>query len=270
MPKPYTLVFANCKGGVGKTTTCLSIGCCLAQMGHNTLMIEFDHQCNLSNDLGRGGLAVNEQGEIQDFNQERTTTDLFENPKTDINSLIYSALDGDQPIENLSIMPADLALSSMARNAMRFRHRDLILADALKGLKPGFEFILIDLPPAIDLTVETALYVADQVIIPIDMCVRAVKGIEDFLQVVWEVRRGEEVPFMLVKTKVNRAHKTMYHAVDALIKSYDYPVASTEIRTSELYRKASKERRPVIRHTKSKAKTDYWALTQELLGVNHA
>lgn len=54
MKKPYVISFANSKGGVGKTTSCISVGCALAAAGYKTLLVDLDHQGNLSDDVGRG------------------------------------------------------------------------------------------------------------------------------------------------------------------------------------------------------------------------
>lgn len=54
MKKPYVISFANSKGGVGKTTSCISVGCALAAAGYKTLLVDLDHQDNLSDDVGRG------------------------------------------------------------------------------------------------------------------------------------------------------------------------------------------------------------------------
>lgn len=78
MKKPYIISFANSKGGVAKTTSCMSVGCSLALAGYKTLLIDLDHQGNLSDDLGRG-------------DEDYTITDLFADPKFDINKLIGRA-----------------------------------------------------------------------------------------------------------------------------------------------------------------------------------
>ena len=255
MKKPFILSFANSKGGVGKTTSCISTGCCLAEMGYKTLMVDLDHQGNLSDDLNRG-------------DEDYTVTDLFENPKFDINSIVYTALDCETPIENLYVIPADITLAIEARSAERFRHRLTILDDALKRLQTSFDFILIDLRPAIDLSIENALLITDLIVIPVDMDRRAIKGIEDLLQVVKEVRRNEGYVYTLVKTKVNGSHKKMLTSTNAHIKDLNYNVMQTEIRVSELYKQATEAHRPsVIYADGQRPYQDYKALTIELLDL---
>lgn len=253
MKKPFILSFANSKGGVGKTTSCLSTGCCLAEMGYKTLLIDLDHQGNLSDDLNRG-------------DEDYTITDLFENPKFDLNNIVYTALDEDKPIDNLFIIPADITLAIEARSAERFRHRLSILEDGLKRLNTQFDFILMDLRPAIDLSIENALLITDLIVIPVDMDKRAIKGIDDLLQVVKEVKRHDSHVYTLVKTKVNQSHKKMLTSTNTHIKDFNYRVMKTEIRVSELYKQATEAHRPsVIFARNQRPHDDYKQLTIELL-----
>ncbi|AWK15538.1 ParA family protein (plasmid) [Candidatus Fukatsuia symbiotica] len=253
MKKPFIISFANSKGGVGKTTSCIAVGCCLAKLGYETLVIDLDHQGNLSDDFGRG-------------DEDYTITDIFEDPKFDINKIVYSARDGDKEISNLSIIPADITLAVEARSAERFRHRLSILDDGLKRLVTHFDFILIDLRPAIDLSIENALLITDLIVIPVDMDRRAVKGIDDLFQVVKEIRRNDDFVYTLVKTKVNKSHSKMQKSTNKHIQEAGYQVASTEIRVSELYKQATEQRRPSPLYAPhERPYEDYLSLTHELL-----
>lgn len=253
MKRPYIISFANSKGGVAKTTSCMSVGCSLALAGYKTLLIDLDHQGNLSDDLGRG-------------DEDYTITDLFADPKFDINKLIYSAMDGDDTIANLDIIPADITLAVEARSAERFRHRLSILEEGLNKVKNSYDFILIDLRPAIDLSIENALLITDKIVIPVDMDKRAVKGIKDLFQVVQEVRRNELFVYTLVKTKVNESHSKMKKSIEGLIEEAGYVVAKTEIRQSELFKQATNVHRPVMFFARNERPyRDYKAFTQELL-----
>jgi chromosome partitioning protein len=253
MKQPFIMSFANSKGGVGKTTSCIAVGCCLAELGYKTLVIDLDHQGNMSDDLGRG-------------DENYTITDLFEDPKFDINNIVYPALDGIELIPNLSIIPADITLAVEARSAERFRHRLTILDDGIKHLSNKFDFILIDLRPAIDLSIENALLITDLIVVPVDMDRRAVKGIDDLFQVVREVRRIDNFVYTLVKTKVNKAHSKMQKSINSHIEEAGYRVAYTEIRVSELFKQATEQHRPSpLFAANERPRQDYMSLTKELL-----
>ena len=255
MKKPYIISFANSKGGVAKTTGCIAVGCAFATMGFKTLLVDLDHQGNLSDDVGRG-------------EEDYTVTDLFEDPKFDINKIVYTARDIETEIPNLFVIPADITLAVEARSAERFRHRLNILEEGLKRLNTDFDFILIDLRPAIDLSIENALLITDLIVVPVDMDRRAVKGIDDLFQVVREIKRNEGFVYTLVKTKVNISHSKMLRAIDGYIAEGKYNLAKTEIRYSELYKQATEQHRPVMTFAKNERPyRDYKAFAQELLSI---
>ena len=249
------LCFANSKGGVAKTTSCLAVGACLAELGYQTLLLDLDHQGNLSDDLGRGD---------EDF----TITDLFENPKHNINELIYPALYKGKEIENLDVIPADITLAVEARSAERYRHRLQILDDGLNRLEKQYDFILIDCRPAIDLSIENALLVANLVIVPVDMDRRATKGIDDLFAVVKEIKRADNFDYLVVKTKIDLRNKVMLRSTNDRIAELGLNTATSEIRTSEVYKQATDQRASVIHFApNSKAHLDYKALTNEVLNT---
>jgi chromosome partitioning protein len=245
--------FANSKGGVGKTTSCLAVGTCLADLGYKTLLIDLDHQGNLSDDVGRG-------------DEDYTITDLFEDPKFDITKLVYPALNREETIENLDVIPADITLATEARAAERYRHRLQILSDGLKPIKDSYDFILIDCRPAIDLSIENALLITDIVIVPVDMDRRATKGISDLFEVISEIKRNDKFDYMLLKTKIDARNSIMLKATNERIDSMDLLVSDTVIRTSEDFKKATEEKMPICYYAKnSKSHQDYMNFTNELL-----
>ena len=248
-----SIAFANSKGGVGKTTSCLAVGCCLAELGYKVLMVDLDHQGNLSDDVGRG-------------DEDYTITDLFENPKFDTNKIAYSAKDNGNPIPNLWVIPSDITLAVGARSAERFTHRLHILEDGIKRLKQEFDFVLFDLRPAIDLTVENALLISSKIIVPVDMDQRAIKGIDDLLEVVREVKRNTPFVYTTVITKMDKRNTVMQSKIRQALKDKNYPVAQSEIRVSEQYKHATANGRPSVHYAPNKVKEDYMALTKEIIG----
>ncbi len=249
------IAFANSKGGVSKTTSCLAVGCCLAELGHKVLMIDLDHQANLSADVGRA-------------DDDYTVTDLFENPKTDINTLIQPAEDQGQSIPNLFCIPADITLAVAARGAERFRHRLNILEDGLKKLKAKFDYVLLDLRPAIDLPVENGLLISDVIVIPINMDKRALSGIDDLLEVTDELKRGQDYVRLVVRTQVNKSASVMINKINDEIEKRGYPTLASQVGVSELFKKATDNCRPVTHHApNSKPHAEYMQLSKELLEV---
>ncbi len=244
--------FANSKGGVGKTTSCLSVACCLAELNYKVLCLDLDYQGNLSDDLGRGSEAY-------------TITDLFEDPKFDINKIIYPAQDNNNIINNLWIIPADTTLAAGVRVAEKLRHRLFVLEDGFKKIKMNFDFLLLDLRPAIDLTVENALMVTDLLVIPVNLDVRALKGIDDLLEVAKEVKRIENVNYIITITQLDKRNKIMLSEIENQLSKRKYKVTNSKIRISEDFKHASLKKRPSVIYASKKPHEDYMKLTRELL-----
>jgi chromosome partitioning protein len=143
-----TIVFANQKGGVGKTTTVVNVGAFLADAGYKTLLIDFDAQANLSSAVG----------------YNKVSQSIYEvlvhgiNPKSMI-------LDTPQP--NLFIIPASINLSGMSAELMSRERREYILEEVLSTLLDDFDFILIDCPPSLDLLTINGIVAADYIIVPL-------------------------------------------------------------------------------------------------------
>lgn len=198
--------------------------------------------------------------------EDYTITDLFEDPKFDINRLVCTANYKDKPIDNLYIIPADITLAVESRSAERFIHRHQILKDGLSKLEMKFDFILIDCRPAIDLSIESALLITDLVIVPVDMDRRATKGISDLFEVINEVKRSEAFDYLVVKTKIDKRNKVMLRSTNERISKLGLKTADSVIRTSESYKKATDNKSPVtLYEPNSRAHEDYKRLTNEVL-----
>jgi len=250
--------FANSKGGVSKTSTCLGVGTCLADIGLKTLLIDLDHQANLSDDVGRG-------------DEDYTITDLFENPKFDINKIIYPALDNGEAIDNLFVIPADITLAVEARSAERFRHRLQILEDGLNGLDQNFDVVLFDCRPAVDLTIENALLVSDLIVVPVSADKRAIKGIKDLFEVITEIKRTDKFKSLIVKTMCDQRNKIMARSIEEELGAQDWTVAESSISVSELFKQATNVGRPFTKFAaNTKQHQELIALMNEILAVLEA
>ncbi|WP_219340250.1 ParA family protein [Spartinivicinus marinus] len=247
------VAFANSKGGVSKTSTCLGVASCCAELGYKTLVVDLDHQANLSDDVGRG-------------DEDYTITDLFENPKFDINKIVYPALDNGNAISNLWVVPADITLAVEARAAERFRHRLHIIEDGLKKLKQDFDICFFDCRPAIDLTIENALLLSDMVVIPVNMDKRATKGINDLFEVTKEIKRTDDFMSLIVKTMFDRRNKVMIRAIEEELSNKGWKVANSVVSVSESFKQATKYNRPFTSFANdSRQHNELRALANELL-----
>ena len=158
---------ANQKGGVGKTTTAISLAAGLANLGARVLLVDLDPQGNASTGLG---IRI-EEGE----------------PST------YGVLvDGDalQPalqdteIERLSLLPSSLDLAGAEVELVPAFSREHRLERALEPVREDFDIVLVDCPPSLGLLTINALVAADEVLVPIQCEYYALEGLSQLLRTV--------------------------------------------------------------------------------------
>lgn len=140
-----TICFANNKGGVGKSTTAISVGQAWAMMGKRVLFVDLDSQANLTSIISP----------LEPDRHEFTIRDAFINKE---NFRI------EKVSEFIDLVPSELSLSNFDRDTAAVTGREYLLADLLKGVKDEYDFIIIDCPPALGLITYNALIASDHLV----------------------------------------------------------------------------------------------------------
>jgi len=172
---PKIIAIANQKGGVGKTTTTINLGAALAEAGCNVLIVDLDPQGNASTGLG-----------IEPGDREYTTYDL-----------LLEEIAPDQVIrptgeKNLFIIPATVDLSSADMELIANEKRSFLLHDALRqpAMAPfGYDYILIDCPPSLNLLTVNAMVAAHSILVPLQSEFFALEGLSQLMLTIREVRQ---------------------------------------------------------------------------------
>ena len=170
---PRIIAVANQKGGVGKTTTAVNLGACLADIGYRVLVVDLDPQGNAST-----GLGINIR---------------------DLQGSMYDVILHDLPIEdcveatsvrNLFCAPSSLDLAGAEIELVPAFSRELRLKRALEDVRDDYDFVLIDCPPSLGLLTVNGLAAATEVVVPIQCEYYALEGLGQLLRNVNLVQRN--------------------------------------------------------------------------------
>ncbi|MGZ5326544.1 MAG: ParA family protein [Solirubrobacterales bacterium] len=162
---------ANQKGGVGKTTTAVNMGACVAATGSQTLIVDLDAQCNATVALG---------------------------VDKDLRPSSYDCLSGETSVaeaaipagpDNLWLVPANRDLAGASVELPRIEGFETRLSEGLGPVRERFACTLLDCPPSLGPVTVTALVAADAVIVPVQAEYLALEGMVQFLETLKLIRR---------------------------------------------------------------------------------
>ncbi len=162
---------ANQKGGVGKTTTTVNVGACIAEAGYETLLVDVDPQANAT--VGLGLPRSRAPGLYEVLSGE---------------SLAEDAL-ADTPVAGLSLLPAGSGLAGANVELPHVEGFEVRLREALAPVKDRFEYILLDCPPSLGPLTVCALVAAERVIVPVQTEYYALEGLAGLLDTLGLIQR---------------------------------------------------------------------------------
>ncbi|HET6411805.1 MAG TPA: AAA family ATPase [Anaeromyxobacter sp.] len=249
---PRRQLFLNFKGGTGKTSLSSSYAYRLAERGYRVLMADLDSQGHATKCLGEEGSSF-----------AHTLLDVLIRKKPVSEVTIPTRMPG------LSLVPANLAMSTIDLALMPLAGREFRLKNALREVEGRYDFIVMDAPPSFGLLNLNALMAADDLVIPVLADFLSYDG----LRLLFETIQGLEEDLshqleniFIVVNAYNQTFKIAREALEALRTHYaDYLLGSV-VRQCTKFAQASSEGCPIFGYDPdSKGATDIEAMQTEIL-----
>jgi chromosome partitioning protein len=158
----------NQKGGVGKTTTVVNLAASLAEAGKSVLALDIDPQANTTSALG--------------VKPKLTIYDVLTRGEKIADSITATVQ------KNLMLVPSDIRLAAAEVELLQINRREYVLKNALVDLV-GFDYVLIDCPPALGQLTVGALTAAHSVLIPIQCEYFALEGVGQLMKTIQMIKK---------------------------------------------------------------------------------
>jgi chromosome partitioning protein len=247
-----TIVVANQKGGVGKTTTAVNLSACLALIDQNVLVIDTDPQGNLSSGLG--------------INRSELSKSLYDvyTGRCSIEETIHQT-----QIPHLHIVPSIIDLLAVEVELISKNEREKTLLGAISTIKDRYKYIFIDCPPSLGLLTLNGLVAADSIIVPVQCEYYSLEGLSLLTRTLQLVRSSfnPNIEIEGILLTMFDARNTLSSQVAEEVKKYfGDKVYKTLIPRNVTLGEAPSHGKPaIIYDARSKGALSYVALAKEIL-----
>jgi chromosome partitioning protein len=226
---------ANQKGGVGKTTTSVTLGGLLAQRGEKTLLIDLDPHGSLSSYFGYNPDTI-----------EESVYSLFHREVAHSHMPLASMLRRTS-MPKMDLLPASTALVALDRQIGAQEGMGLVLHDALNEYKSHYQAVIIDCPPTLGVLMVNALAACNQLIIPVQTEFLALHGLERMLKTLEMIMLSNKhaLNYTIVPTMFDKRTRASKDCLEQLRKTYTEHLWNECIPVDTQFREASRAGQPL-------------------------
>ena len=219
---------ANQKGGVGKTTTVVSLAGILAQKGQRVLLIDTDPHASLTSYL--------------DFDSDRlegTLYELFQAAKP--SAELVNRMTLKTKFDNISLLPASITLATLDRVMGNREGMGLVLKRALLRVQDQYDYVLIDCPPVLGVMMVNALAACDRILVPVQTEFLALKGLERMMKTFEIMQRSKRDKFRytVIPTMFDKRTRASLMTLQSIKEQYGEAVWNAVIPIDTKFRDAS-------------------------------
>jgi chromosome partitioning protein len=225
---------ANQKGGVGKTTTTVTLGGLLAERGYRVLLVDIDPHASLTYYFG-----------IDAEELENSVYDIFIRGKDITREEILQSL-CPSGVSNLDILPSSMALATLDRSLGNKGGMGLILKKALQKVKNEYDYVLLDCPPVMGVLMVNAIAACNRILIPVQTEFLALKGLERMIATMALMRSSQQkdYAFTIIPTMYDKRTRASLEAYKQLKTIYQDKVWSAVVPVDTKFRDASVAQTP--------------------------
>lgn len=250
------ITVSNQKGGVGKTTSSISIAGHLCKRGYKVLMVDLDPQSSLTSYLG---VDVSDR-------HVKTAYSLFSLNYITVDECIVAT-----KIDNLSLIPSSDALATIDRVIGGKDGKGLILGKALEKCAFDYDYVVIDTPPVLGVLMINALSCCDKLIIPVQSEFLALKGLDRMVNTISMISAAmkRSLDYLIVPTMYDRRTKISERCLNSMVEKHGKHVWGVVIPVDTNFKIASSKGLPISHFAyKSRGSVSYDLLIESIIHVD--
>lgn len=218
-----TIVVANQKGGVGKTTTTINLSASLAELGKKVLVVDMDPQGNTTSGFG-----------IDKDSEKNTVYELL------LGEVTASQCTNKDIYDRLSLIPSNINLAGAEIELIDIDNKENLLKQALNSVKEEYDFVIIDCPPSLNMLTINSMCAGDTVLVPIQCEYYALEGLTQLIHTIDLVRERlnpelemEGVVFTMFDARTNLSLQVVENVKNNLNQNIYKSIIPRNVRLAE-------------------------------------